>query len=65
MSDDNKLYIDDLENTDYLLFFLENLLLSDYLHIDIETKDLLIIFNDYVKIANSFYNYNDEKTKRT
>lgn len=65
LSDDNKLYIDDLENTDYLLFFLENLLLSDYLHIDIETKDLLIIFNDYVKIANSFYNYNDEKTKRT
>lgn len=61
-----KYSIENMEKVDYLLFFMENLLLSsDFSDRNIDTKDIIFIFNDYVKIANSFYVFNDETIKRT
>lgn len=61
-----KYSIEDMEKVDYLLFFLENILMSaDYSSKNVDTKDLIVIFDDYVKISSSFYVFNDEKVKRT
>ncbi|MDP2395994.1 MAG: hypothetical protein Q8S84_08800 [bacterium] len=55
-----------MEKVDYLLFFIENNLLSaDYSSVNVDIKDLIAIFDDYVKISSSFYVFNDEKVKRT
>lgn len=55
-----------IEKVDYLLYFLENILLtSNFSSSNIDTKDLIIIFNDYIEIANWFYSYSNEKVKRT
>lgn len=54
-----------IEKVDYLLFFVENILISDFSSSYTDTKDLITIFSDYVNIANGFYSYSDEKIKRT
>ncbi len=62
----NTYSLEDMEKIDYLLFFLENILLNaDYSSENVDTKDLITIFDDYVKISSSFYVFNDEKVKRT
>ncbi len=62
----NRYSIEQMEKTDYFLFFIENILISaDFNSSNIDTKDLIVIFNDYVNISNSFYVSNDEKIKRT
>lgn len=62
----NNFSIEDMEKVDYLLFFIENNLLSaDYSSVNVDIKDLIAIFDDYVKISSSFYVFNDEKVKRT
>ena len=65
-TDNSKLSINDMGKVDSMLFFLENILLtSDFASLNLDTKDLIIIFNNYIDIANSFYSYSDEKIKRT
>lgn len=61
-----KYNLNDMEKVDYLLFFLENIIInSDFSKSNIDTKDLITIFSDYVNISNYYYNFNDEKIKRT
>jgi hypothetical protein len=61
----NEAWMNNIQKVDYLLFFIENILISDFSSSDIDTEDLITIFSDYVNIANSFYSYSDEKIKRT
>lgn len=61
----NEAWMKNIKKVDYLLFFIENILISDFSSSDIKTEDLITIFSDYVNIANSFYSYSDEKVKRT
>lgn len=61
-----KLYINEFDKIDYLLFFMENIIISsDFNTSNSNSSDLIKIFNDYVKISNYFYEYSDEKIKRT
>jgi len=63
---DENYSIDKIENIDYLLFFLENIIVSSNFSSSInDTKNLIDLFNDYVIIASSFYKISDEKIKRT
>lgn len=53
------------KKTDYLLFFLENLILtSNFSSWEINTKDLISIFDDYIKISSFFYISNNDEIKR-
>lgn len=61
----NKTNIKDIEKIDYFLFFLENILISNFSSLENNTKDIITIFSDYIDIANYFYEYSDEKIKRT
>lgn len=61
----DKISIKDIEKVDYFLFFLENILVSDFSSSQNNTKDIINIFSDYVDIANSFYEHSDDKVKRT
>ncbi len=54
-----------IEKVDYFLFFLEKILLSNYSWKDSDIKNLMYLFNDYAQISNSFYNYSNEKIKKT
>ena len=65
-SDPSKWDIDDIEKADYLMFFLENIILSStFSSKDAEWWYLITIFNDYVTIANRFYSKWDATIKRT
>ncbi|MFK7779918.1 MAG: hypothetical protein QM490_02120 [Candidatus Gracilibacteria bacterium] len=55
----------DIEKVDYLLFFIENILLNDFSSSYDNTNDLITIFSDYVDIANAFYSNSDETIIRT
>jgi hypothetical protein len=49
-----------------MLFFLENILLtSEFYSLNIDSDNIIEIFNNYVEIANSFYSFSDDKIKRT
>lgn len=63
LTDEGKWNIKKVEKVDYILFFLENIMLSSNFSAS-HTEELMNIFNNYVKISNSFYTYSDEKTKR-
>jgi len=54
-----------IEKVDYLLFFIENILLSDQSSSNNNTEDFIDIFSDYINIANNFYSNSDVKIKRT
>ena len=54
--------------TDYLLFFLENILISDFSsqsNINTDTKNLITIFDNYVRISNNFYKNSNDSIKIT
>lgn len=65
LSKDNNTSLYNIEKVDYLLFFMENILMSDFASSSNGSEDLLNIFSDYINIANNFYSNNNNKTKRT
>lgn len=54
-----------IKHIDYLLFFLENILVWDFSSSWENTSELIKIFSVYIKLANSFYTDNDDTIKRT
>ncbi len=61
--EDIEISLNNFEKIDYFLFFFKNILLWDYSNKN--TDDLVNLFNDYVIISNFYYNYSDDKIKRT
>ncbi len=60
----NKKDISEIDNVDYLIFFLENILItSEFSSSNFE--DLITIFENYVEISDKFYSFSDDKVKRT
>lgn len=58
--------ISNIEKTDYLLFFLEKVLLtSNFSSLNIDNHNLLKIYNIYAEISNSFYINSNNKTIKT
>ena len=53
----------EMKKIDYMLFFLENIILSSEFSAS-DLKELLTIFKNYVHISYSFYTHSDDKIKR-
>ncbi len=63
-TDKRKWTISDLENVDYLLFFIENIMINTSTEQIKDISHIINIFNNYMTIANSFYSYSNENIKR-
>jgi len=60
----NKKSIDEIKEIDYLLYFLENIILNSDLSSDSNTSEIINLFNNYINIANTFYLYSNDSIKR-
>lgn len=63
-SDKSKLSISDIKEVDYLLYFLENIMLNSNESSTKNVWDIVNIFDNYTNIANSFYKNSNEEIKR-
>ncbi len=60
----NKIDISEAKWIDYLLYFLENIMLNSDTSGNIKIWDIISVFNNYVIISENFYKYNNNDTKK-